>query len=85
LNVVFVYLVVVDSKIYGTSLIFLKDTTSPLNCPGLVFVIFDVSIISSSVMLSKLFYDLSEFGKNKRIGVTLIYDFGIIVFVSESY
>jgi len=30
LNVVFVYLVVVDSKIYGTSLIFLKDTTSLL-------------------------------------------------------
>ncbi len=84
MNVLFVYLVVVvDSKIYGILLTFLKDITSLFNCPELVT--FDVSVISSSIMLSKLFYDLSEFGKKRRIGVTRIYDFGIIVFVSVSY
>jgi hypothetical protein len=56
LNVVLVYLVVVDSKIYGTSLIFLNDTTSPLGFPELVM--FDVNVISSSVILFKLSYGL---------------------------
>jgi len=52
-----VYLVVMDSKIYGTSLIFLNDTISPLVFPELV--ILDVNVISSSIILFKLFYGLS--------------------------